>query len=76
METKDTQVCSKCGDEFPLDEKHFRRQSKNKTGFKYVCRGCDDDYQQERYKQNRLKIIAQATAYKEKQKESKKAQHA
>lgn len=60
-----TQCCSKCQTELPLTFEYFRRQSKTKTGFKKVCRPCDDRYQRNRYMKNRPQMIAQAQAYKQ-----------
>lgn len=35
-----TQICRTCGNEHPLDEEHFNKDSRTPAGFSYVCRPC------------------------------------
>ena len=50
--------CTKCKKEKPLDTDHFRKQSKTKDGFKYVCIECDDQAQKTRYAKIKDKYIS------------------
>lgn len=65
-----TKLCTECGQDKPLES--FRRQSKNKDGLKYMCRDCDNLYNQLRYQhlKDRIKKQALSYYYKNKSKQS------
>ncbi len=39
--TTQTRVCSKCGEEKPLDSKHYQVVKLFRSGFSYYCNECN-----------------------------------
>jgi hypothetical protein len=53
-----TKKCTACGESKRISPNpEFRKQSKNKDGFKYVCIECDDKKQKARYHKSREDYI-------------------
>ncbi|MDT2501019.1 hypothetical protein P7D95_09405 [Enterococcus avium] len=63
--------CSKCGIDKELSSQNFTRHSGHKDGFDTQCKECKKIYDQERYKNKRLEILAQKKKYYQKKKVGK-----
>lgn len=65
--------CQKCGETKELDATNFANKSGVKSGFDSQCKECKKNYDSDRYKRKRDKILKQKEVYYQKNKEKIKA---
>ena len=59
-----TKVCTKCGEELPLNKDYFPIRAESKDGFRNECKACKSKYIKHYYSQNKAGIVKKNCEYR------------